>query len=150
MSHISIIMPIYNCADFVSKTLDSLLIQTHQDIDIICVNDGSTDCSEEVVNKYVMQDKRVRLVTQANGGPGKARNTGLDLAKGSYIMFCDSDDWYEPDMCAKMLEALESSKSDVVMCQTFLNLNPMIINGLSVLKEGLKSPILTRLDFLRI
>ena len=118
MSRISIIIPIYNCAAFVGKTLDSLLTQTYRDIEIICVNDGSTDDSEKVLQQYAGRDGRIRVFNQPNAGVGKARNTGLDAATGTYIMFCDSDDWYEPNMCADMVTVLEQSRADVVMCQT--------------------------------
>lgn len=113
---ISIIIPVYNAARYLCETLDSLLVQTFSDIEIICVNDGSTDTSLDILNKYQKQDKRVRIITQPNSGVATARNAGLKNAAGKYIMWCDSDDTYDPNMCLKMYCAMERRHTDLAIC----------------------------------
>ncbi len=118
MPQLSIIIPVYNCASFIGKTLDALLAQTYRDIEVICINDGSTDESAAVLYRYAQQDNRICVLSGPNEGPAAARNKGLEKATGRYILFCDSDDWYEPDMCARLYESIEKTGADVVMCQT--------------------------------
>ncbi len=101
MPKVSIIIPIYNVEKYIKKCLDSLIKQTLDDIEIICVNDGSPDNSMEIVNEYAKNDKRFIVLTQENQGTGAARNKGIDAATGEYIMFLDPDDWYEFDACEK-------------------------------------------------
>lgn len=113
---ISVIVPIYNTEKYLSQCLDSLLNQTLKDIEIICVNDGSTDNSEKIVQEYTKKDKRVRYIFQKNQGRSVARNTGLDAVKSSYLMFCDSDDWYDATMCEKMYDAITKNDVDFVCC----------------------------------
>ena len=115
-SKISIIMPLYNVERYLSKALQSLLNQTYQHLEIICVNDGSTDGTLDILNAFAKKDDRIRVITQKNAGVATARNTALDAATGKYIMSCDGDDWYEPVMCAQMLNAIETTDSDVVVC----------------------------------
>lgn len=115
MSEISILMPVYNSEKYLSKVLESLLNQTFTDIEIICVNDGSTDQSLEICQSYA-SDPRLKIISQPNQGAAQARNTALREAQSPYIMFCDSDDWYEPDMCQKMWEAIKNNDADLVVC----------------------------------
>lgn len=105
MPLVSVVIPIYNIEAHLEQCLDSLLWQTLTDFEIICVDDGSTDGSVEMLARYAHQDSRILVVTQENGGPGAARNTGLAHASGEYVIFLDSDDWFEP----KMLELLTGS-----------------------------------------
>ncbi len=114
---ISIIMPVYNTGRLVIKSLDSLVAQTYSNIEIICVDDGSTDDTWDILKEYACQDFRVKVFHQENGGPGAGRNRGLDEASGDYIMFCDSDDWYAPTMCEEMVNAMTRQKCDAVMCR---------------------------------
>ena len=88
---ISIIVPIYNRREYIAKTLDNLLGQTIRDIDIICVNDGSTDGTEKVLAEYAKKDKRIKVMNKDNGGCSTSRNAGLKQCRAEYIMFCDSD-----------------------------------------------------------
>lgn len=114
---ISIIVPVYNVEAYLPHCLDSLVGQTLKDIEIICVDDGSTDGSGRILEEYAARDARVRVLTQANAGQGAARNVGLDAALSPFIMFCDSDDWYELNMCEKMLTTLQAHPyADMVMC----------------------------------
>ena len=121
MPEISIIIPNYNTEKYLPRCLDSLINQTFQDIEIIVIDDGSKDNSFDVIQKYAQQDKRIKLIRQQNSGPAKARNQGLENATGKYLMFCDSDDWYEPNMCQIMYDTIEKQKVDVVCCHNFFD-----------------------------
>lgn len=113
---ISIIVPIWNTEKFLRRCLNSLISQTKKDIEIICVNDGSPDNSLAIIKEFVAKDTRVKLINQKNKGVAVARNVGLKNATGKYIMWCDSDDEYVPDMCEKMFSAIETEKVDMVVC----------------------------------
>ncbi len=118
MSKISIIIPVYNVGKFLDKTLNSLINQTYKNIEIICVNDGSTDNSLEILQKFTEKDKRIKVLTQPNSGPATARNNGLENMTGKYVMFCDADDWFEPTMAEEMINAIEENNADFVVCDT--------------------------------
>ncbi|MEI0495511.1 glycosyltransferase family 2 protein [Brachyspira intermedia] len=113
---ISIILPVYNAEKYIGKCLRSLINQTYDNIEILCINDGSKDNSYNILKKYSEKDNRIKVFTQENSGSGKARNVGLDNAYGDYIMFCDSDDQYRYNMCELMLSTIVEQKSDLVMC----------------------------------
>ncbi|OCG79555.1 glycosyltransferase family 2 protein [Gilliamella sp. Occ4-3] len=113
---ISIIVPVYNCDKYLKKSIDSLLNQTISNIEIICIDDGSTDESSNILKDYANKHSHIVLLSQENKGPAIARNRGIAIARGEYIMFCDSDDWYEPAMCEKMLETIRLKNVDIVMC----------------------------------
>lgn len=115
---ISIIVSVYNVQPYLRQCVESLIGQTLHDIEIICVDDGSTDASGRILAEYASLDERVRVLTRENGGQGLARNTGLGIAQAPFIMFCDSDDWYEPTMCEKMFSAISKSESDIAVCGT--------------------------------
>ena len=106
---ISIIVPVYNCAKYIKKCLDSLINQTFKNIEIILVNDGSTDNSEEIIQSY--DDNRIVYIKQKNQGPSAARNLGIDLAKGEYIGFVDSDDWIDADYYEKLYNAIAANNA---------------------------------------
>ena len=89
---ISVILPIYNTEKYLKQCLDSLIFQSYKDLEIICIDDGSTDCSGKIADQYVKKDERIRVIHQKNRGESKARNVGLNLAKGEYIAFVDCDD----------------------------------------------------------
>lgn len=115
---ISIIIPVYNAEKYLKACLDSLLKQTYSNIEVIAVNDGSKDDSLRILETYAKQDKRLRVFSQKNSGPATARNVGLDNASGKYLMFCDADDTYCPEMCFECLNTLQKTNSDLVMCDT--------------------------------
>ena len=127
MSKVSIIVPVYNAEKYLKKCLDSLINQTLKDIEIILVNDGSTDSSKNIINSY-LTDKRVKLFNKENGGQASARNLGLKKATGDYIMFIDSDDYVELNMCEKMYEII-CKGYNIVCCDYF------ITNGLDQYKK---------------
>lgn len=112
---ISIVIPVYNAANFLRACLDGLLAQSLKEIEIICVDDGSSDSSLEVLRSYQDKDERVRAISQSNKGCGGARNTGLDLAVGKYILFIDADDYVDSDYCQRMYQVAIRHDADVVV-----------------------------------
>ena len=113
MSLISVIVPIYNVAPYLNKCIQSLVNQTHRDMEIILIDDGSTDESGEICDKWAMIDSRIVVLHLSNAGVSHARNKGLQCAKGDYIGFVDSDDWIDENMYATMLYNIESEQSDI-------------------------------------
>lgn len=114
---ISIILPVYNSEKYIAKCLEALISQTYENIEIICINDGSTDKSLEILEEYAKKDSRIKLISNKNSGPATSRNIGLKNATGEFLMFCDSDDTYRPQMCEKMIEAIKKYDVDFVTCR---------------------------------
>lgn len=114
MSNVSVITPVYNTERFLRKCLDSLLQQTWKDIEFICVNDGSTDNSPEILAEYAKKDARFRVIHQENGGYGKAMNAGLKAATGKYIGIVESDDFVTPEMFERLVELAEVHDADII------------------------------------
>src|SRR4051794_29018143 len=104
---ISIIVPVYNTQRYLSRCIDSILKQSYKDLEIILIDDGSTDNSLSVCQEYASRDKRIKVLQKGNGGQGTARNMGLDICKGEYIGFVDSDDYIMPEMYELMLESIQ-------------------------------------------
>ena len=119
MPLISIIVPVYNSAKFLRPCLDSILGQTFRDFELLCVDDGSTDDSMRILMEYAKQDSRIKVLSRQNDGKGaaEARNLGLSHAKGKYIQFLDSDDFFESDMLERMVEKAERFSLDMVICR---------------------------------
>lgn len=113
---ISVIVPIYNMESLLPRCLDSLAAQTLRDLEIICVDDGSTDGSGGIVRKYASGDSRFRLITQENSGRAEARNAGIRAAAAPYLGFADPDDYVEPDMYERLYRLAEESGADMVQC----------------------------------
>lgn len=113
---ISVIMLTYNREALVGRAVESILAQTYRDFEFIIVDNGSTDRSGAVVDKYAAQDSRIRVIHRKRGNIGAGRNTGLDAAKGEYIAFIDDDDWAEPDFLEFLLNLLEENHADVAIC----------------------------------
>lgn len=97
---ISIVVPVYNAEKTLDRCVQSLLSQVYSHIEILLVNDGSRDGSLEICRRYAREDERIRVIDKPNGGVSSARNAGLDAATGDFVMFCDSDDWADPDWCS--------------------------------------------------
>lgn len=110
---VSVVVPVYNVEPYLARCLDSLIAQTLQEIEIVCVNDGSTDGSIRILNAYADHDPRVRVISQINRGLGGARNTGIRASSGEYILFVDSDDWIEPKSCELLYAAALCHKADM-------------------------------------
>ena len=111
----SIIVPIYNVEALLPRCIDSLIGQQYQNIEIILVNDGSTDSSEAICREYLNRDSRIKLINKENGGLSSARNTGLKLCKGEYIFFVDSDDYVTSDFCSVGVDGFLNHNADVVI-----------------------------------
>ncbi len=114
-SKVSVIVPIYNVEAYLSRCLDSLCCQTLREIEIILIDDGSTDSSGRIADQYTRGDDRFRVVHQPNQGLSAARNAGIELAQAEYIMFADSDDWVEPDFCCIPYELAVEHGADMVL-----------------------------------
>lgn len=112
---VSVILPVYNCEKYLRQCLDSLVSQTLQDIEIICVNDGSTDSSLDILNEYAARDMRFLIINTENKGAGAARNKGIEAACGKYLAFPDSDDWFEPEMLSAAYRRAETDKADITI-----------------------------------
>ena len=113
---ISIAVPVYNVEKYISKCIESLLSQTQKDIEIILVDDGSTDNSGLICDDYAQKDKRIRVIHKQNGGLGAARQSGLEVASGDYFCVCDADDWVEPAMYEELCKKAIETGADIVMC----------------------------------
>lgn len=113
---ISILVPVYNVEKYLRKCLDSLVNQTLRDIEIILINDGSTDNSEAICREYAVIDSRVKLICKENGGLASARQAALEVSKGKYFCACDSDDWVELDMYERLYKKAEETGAEMVMC----------------------------------
>ena len=112
---VSIIVPVYNVEPYLRQCMDSLVNQTYQNIEIICVDDGSADASGEILAEYALKSSRVKVISQQNSGLSAARNTGLLQAEGEYVMYVDSDDWIDADTCEKAVAQAEKQRADLVM-----------------------------------
>lgn len=117
MARVSVVIPVYNIERHLRQCLDSVAGQSLRDIEVICVDDGSTDDSPKILADYASRDSRFRIITQSNAGPGAARNTGMAWAAGEYLIFLDSDDWFEPDFLERMVAKAESTGADVTICR---------------------------------
>ena len=114
---VSIIIPVYNCDSYISRCLDSILNQTYKDIEVIIVNDGSTDNTQKILDKYAKKYKQIKVYKQKNSGVSIARNNGIKKATGYYLQFTDSDDYLEKDMIKSMVMSAEENDSDIVICE---------------------------------
>lgn len=114
---VSVIVPVYNVEQYLNKCVDSIINQTYGNIEIILVDDGSADNSGKICDKYSLNDKRVKVIHKSNGGLSDARNRGIDISRGKYLAFIDSDDWIEPDMIEKMYNNAIENNADISICQ---------------------------------
>lgn len=111
---ISLIIPVYRVESYLEKCLDSILNQTYHNLEIIIVDDGSPDNCGVICDKYASTDSRIQVIHQENAGISSARNRGLDIAKGEFILFVDSDDWIEPETCEYLLNLACERQADIV------------------------------------
>ena len=112
---VSVVVPIYNASDYLRPALDSVLQQTLSDIEIICVDDGSTDSSLDIIKEYLERDSRIRIITETNAGPAHARNNGMRRARGEYIAFLDADDFLEPTFLESLYEIAKRDNLDIAI-----------------------------------
>lgn len=138
---VSVVMPCYNIECFLGICLECILNQTYRNIEIICVDDGSTDTTAEIIDAYYKRDQRITLIKQTNQYAGVARNNGLKRAKGKYVLFFDGDDRCEPNMLTEMVASAERHNSDVVVCdvQNYDNLTGIIDGTVTYLNRTVLS-----------
>ena len=139
--NISIIMPIYNSENFIKESLNSLINQTFKNFEIICVNDGSTDNTLNILNEFKKKDNRIYIITQNNMGAGIARNVGMLKAKGDYLMFLDSDDIFEKKMLEELFITIFVNNVDVVICNSknFNSENKLFKKNYKISNEKIKN-----------
>lgn len=118
---ISVIIPVYNVEKYLEQCLDSVMNQTMKELEIILVNDGSTDNSGHICDRYAKKDSRIVVIHKENQGLAAARQSGLDVARGEYIGFVDSDDWLELNMYEEMFQVAKKTDSDIVFCNVYRN-----------------------------
>ena len=142
---VSVIIPVYNTQEYLGQCLDTVLLQTLQDIEIICVDDGSTDDSLSTLQGYAFLDARLKIIHQENAGGGAARNRGLKEASGEYTIFLDSDDFFEADMLEKMLATAEQNNADIVACPNYVfdDEKKKIVQTTKIEKKYLKRSVWT-------
>lgn len=128
MPKISVIVPIYNAENFLERCIDSLLAQTIEDFELILVNDGSTDSSKRICERYKSKDERIILINQQNSGPSTSRNSGLNIAKGEFICFVDADDYVGKEYLSCMLNKIDEETD-------------LIFQGMICIKQGKQSMI---------
>ena len=113
---ISVVVPIYNVEKYLEKCIDSIINQTYKDLEIILVDDGSTDSSGKIADKYAKLDSRIKVIHKSNGGLSDARNKGLKIASGKYVSFVDSDDFISNDMLDYLYKLLKENNSEISVC----------------------------------
>lgn len=151
---ISIVVPVYNVERYLEKCINSIIVQTYDNIEIILVNDGSIDDSASIIAHFEQLDSRIRSYSQDNGGLSAARNTGIDNANGRYIAFVDSDDYIHPRMIEILYNNLINTDSDISVCdlfwinegektEEFIDNNITVYNGINVLRKMIRDDLIS-------
>lgn len=120
---ISVIVPVYNGEKYLDRCINSIVNQTYENIEIIIVNDGSTDNSGAICEKWKEKDERILVIHASNGGVSRARNIALDFSKGEYVAFVDADDWLSIDMYECMIKAIRQTQADICACSYVLSVS---------------------------
>ena len=128
---VSVIVPVYNLESLIERCIKSIINQTYKDLEIIIINDGSTDNSEEIIEKYAKQDKRIKYHYKENSGQATTRNLGIDKSKGKYILFVDGDDWIELNMIEDMVNSA-NEETELVISDYYIDYYDITIVGISV------------------
>ena len=116
ITKVSLIVPVYNNEKYIGKCIGSILNQTYKNIELIIINDGSKDNSDNIITNFQKTDERIKYIKQENSGPSQARNIGINIATGKYLMFIDSDDTVDKYYVEYMLKEIESNDYDIVCC----------------------------------
>ena len=146
MPKISIIIPVYNTEKYLVKCIDSLLYQSLEDIEIICVNDGSTDNSQKILDNYAKKDKRIKVIHQENKKQGAARNKGMGIATGEFIGYVDSDDWVDFDYFEELYIAAKKHNLDIALATNVRIGNGKTKKRLKIEKEQVAHSLQEKLD----
>lgn len=134
---ISVIVPVYNKRDYLEQCIDSILLQTYENIELLLVDDESTDGSGDICDRYADEDERVRVIHQKNGGPTAAVLSGMRAASGDYYTFVDSDDYVDDEMLQKMAAHLTGQKGEVVCCNHILEKRRETVPVFALVKPGI-------------
>jgi len=141
---VSIIVPLFNTEQYIERCLNSLIKQTLMNIEIIVINDGSTDASMDIVNRYLLKHSQIHIIDKKCEGAGLARNIGIEIARGDFIGFVDSDDWVQPEMFERLYDSAMETNSDIAVCayRRFYNESknelPMHANDVEIWQECLE------------
>ncbi len=138
---VSIIMPIYNVSDYLKRSLDSIVEQDYENLDIILVDDGSTDGSGDICDAYRKKDSRILTLHKENGGQASARNVGLQYSRGELIAFIDSDDVVSPEYISRMLRVMQEKQCDIVQCgyaRVLANDEQVLLGNFSLVTDGVR------------
>lgn len=138
---VSVIVPVYNVEPYLKRCLDSICGQTYSNMEILLINDGSTDNSKAICEEYASKDSRIKVFNKENGGLSSARNTGLDNMEGDYVYFVDSDDWIEENAIQLLVEQMGKTKSDIVACGIAQNGNIPFTSDVPAMFSGEASVI---------
>lgn len=141
---ISVIIPVYNVEKYISQCLESVCNQIYDDLEIILIDDGSTDTSGEICDEYACKDDRIRVIHQENHGAAAAKNAGLRVATGTYLSFVDSDDYLEPGAYCHMMQLIQENRAEIVQCSyrdVFKD---------HTVEHSIKSATLNQIDFLAL
>ena len=136
MPKLSVIVPVYNTEKYLRECVDSILAQTFTDLELILVDDGSTDGSGVICDEYAKKDARIRVIHQENGGITVARKTGVRVAKGEYVTFVDSDDWIDREMFEQMVEKCLETGADIAVCDVYMDYGAKTVTSPSLVEEG--------------
>lgn len=138
---ISVIIPIYNMEHYLARCLDSVISNSYSQLELLCVDDGSTDSSLELLHRYAEKDSRIHIIAKENGGVASARNIGIERSQGEYLAFIDPDDFIHPQYFELLMAALRASDSDYAICdvrQVFDVDLPLKMEHLTLFPENLK------------
>lgn len=137
---ISVIIPVYNAEKYLARCVESIRFQTYTSLDIILIDDGSTDASGDICDYFQQIDKRIRVIHKCNEGIFLTRQQGIKMSQGDYISFVDADDWIEPDMYEKMMSVVKRYQCDAIVCKFFLNFvrKNKLIEHKSIITDDLK------------
>ena len=150
MIAISILVPVYNVERYLNQCLDSILQQTFRDFEVICINDGSTDHSLEIIKSFITKDKRFKLIDKINTGYGHSMNQGLSQCQGEYISIIESDDYIQPDMLERLYTVATKNNLDVARCNYYIfsKFSKKLNND--YIKDILANKVLKPLDHIKI
>ena len=116
---VSVIIPVYNIQKYIGKCIESVMNQTYKDLEVILVDDGSTDLSGKICDEYAKKDNRLTVIHTSNQGVSAARNTAIDVMKGQYVIFVDGDDWLAPDMIECLWKGMQETVAQISVCDTY-------------------------------
>src|SRR5699024_4722048 len=138
---ISIIIPVYNKEQYLNECIKSVIYQKYEDIEIIVINDGSRDNSENIIKEWSIIDNRIKFISQNNQGVARARNKGISLAKGKYIFFLDADDYLEKTAISKLVTNAKHTKSDIIVGNFYEITGKQVVK-----KESFKNMLFNKYD----